>query len=271
MYDTVFKRLMENERMVRTFIGTILGKPVEKLRIGHGETGWLEPQEDIIVVQANKNNYPLAMWRCGYDFTALVRTDDDYAETSIYEEMPITIQKYGPHATDDHFLDGLTEQYKDRSDPPATSIYVLGFILPGLESACVNTGYNCEDLVNEKPLIEDSSFLRLLLSCEWDSFVIQTQRIVAGRSQTELDKLLGIFEQRDFVANGWNNDKILKRYRHSVDNEDLREIVDFLHYLATDPDERKLIENEHECWRSFNVQLEAAIKERVKKRIKNKS
>ena len=40
MYDTVFKRLMNNERMARFFIGTLLGKTMEKLGVGHDETTW---------------------------------------------------------------------------------------------------------------------------------------------------------------------------------------------------------------------------------------
>jgi hypothetical protein len=243
---------MENERMVRTFIGTILGKPVEKLSIGHGKVEWMEPQDKIIAMQANKGNTWSSVWRWDFNFTALVKTGktDDACE-----EMPIKVRKFGL----DSYIRNYREKLVDRGENKSavTSICILGFTLPDIESACVRIGKTAEDLVEAKPLTATNKIVESLMNNERDTYVIQPERIVAGNSRTELDKLLGIFEQRDFFENCWNNDKILKRYRHRVDNEDLREIVDFLHYFAVDPDERKLIECEYEQMYALKSRLEA--------------
>jgi hypothetical protein len=257
MYDTVFKRLMENERIVRTFIGTILGKTVEKLSIGHGKVEWLEPQDEIIAMQANKDNAPQVRWKRDFDFTALVKTGktDDACE-----EMPIRVRKFGPYSRARNYREKLVDRNENES--AVTSICILGFTLPDIESACARIGKTAEDLVEAKPLTATNKIVESLMNNERDTYVIQPERIVAGNSRTELDKLLGIFEQRDFFAINWDENKILKRYSHSVDNEDLREIVDFLHYLAAEPDERKLIEYEYEYWFAVSVQIEAMREEK---------
>ena len=265
MYDTVFKRMMKNERMARFFLGTLLGKTIEKLGVGHDETTWLAPQDKVLVLRASKGDRPIVVSQQNLDFVALVKTDEGC------EEMPINIHKLGHHYYLGHLYKDLFERYKNKSvSPPVTSIYVTEFILPEIESACVRIGKTCEDLVNAKPLDGTNLIVALLRNDECDAYVIQPKRIVANRCQTELDKLLGIFEQANFTND--YPEHIVKQYRHPIDNEDLRDIVDFLHYLITDPDERKVIELEHESWRTFDAHLEsmATMKEWEEKERKTR-
>ena len=87
--------------------------------------------------------------------------------------------------------------------------------------------------------------------------MVQLQRI-QHKYQTRLDKLLSIFEQKGF----YDESKIVKSYNHQVDEEEIKNITDVLHYLGTEPAEKKQIENEIEAWRTFDA-LTGGIKEKA--------
>ena len=73
---------------------------------------------------------------------------------------------------------------------PITTIYILGFNLSNLESACVHVAREYRDMIDGQPLTTKSNFIEKLTH---DSFVVQVNRI-AGRFRTPLDKLLSVFE-----------------------------------------------------------------------------
>jgi len=136
---------------------------------------------------------------------------------------------------------------------PITSIYILGFNLEGIDSACLKVERNYVDLINNKTITQKSDFIEKLTH---DSYIVQVKRIT-DRYQTSLDKLLSVFEQRNFL----NDNKIIKEYSHNPDVEEVQLITEILHYSGTSPDERREIEIEIEAWRTFNAsQSEAAKK-----------
>jgi hypothetical protein len=55
-----------------------------------------------------------------------------------------------------------------------------------------------------------------------------------------LDKLLGVFEQSHFLDGG----KIIKDFKHVIDNEDVKLTTDILHKVGVDPEQKKLMEIE---------------------------
>jgi hypothetical protein len=81
--------------------------------------------------------------------------------------------------------------------------------------------------------------------------VVQVDRIT-DRYQTQLDKLLSVFEQRNFT----DDKEITKDFTHEPDMEELKTITDILHYVGTDPKERKQIEIEQEARRTIDAMFE---------------
>ena len=60
-----------------------------------------------------------------------------------------------------------------------------------------------------------------------------------------------IFEQNHFIEDR----KITKEFLHERDLDEVKIITDILHYVGTEPEEKKKIEIEQEAWRTLNVYM----------------
>lgn len=245
IYDTVFKRMMENERVAKFFIGTLLDEMIESVEV--------KPQEFTYTDELSG----LAVFRL--DFIATIKT-----ETGENKKVLIEIQKAKNQIDLMRFRRYLGEQYKkedtinnENHTLPITTIYILGFTLPDIETACIKVERNYRDLVNKTIIEKKSDFVEKLTH---DSFIVQVNRIT-NRYQTRLDKLLSVFEQNNFV----DENKITKQFSHPTDTEEVKILTDLLHHTGTNPAERKQIEIEQEAWRTVNAMFEEKEKELLKK------
>lgn len=244
IYDTVFKRLMENERVARFFISTLTGDNIEEVRV--------QPQEFTYVDQADV----LTVFRL--DFVATVRTDDGERKKVLIE-----IQKARNIVDLMRFRNYLAEQYRKEEaiddDPtalPITTIYILGFNLPEIDSPCVRVARQYVNLIDQSVMETKSDFIEKLTH---DSYLVQVERIT-DRYQTSLDKLLSVFEQRNFIDEA----RIIKEYAHEADVEEVRLITDILHHTGTSPEERREIEKEREAWRTVQAMMGRKEREYLK-------
>jgi len=110
---------------------------------------------------------------------------------------------------------------------PITSIYVLGFSFPGLETACLRIGRGYYDLIEEREIAAS------------DCYIVQTP-LITGRLKTRLDMLLSVFEQKNFT----DKSQADKRYDYPISDEGVKEMTDILHYISTDPEARKALDDE---------------------------
>lgn len=244
IYDVVFKRLMENDKVAKFFIGTLLEQTIETIEV--------KPQEFTYVDELAG----LAVFRV--DFIATIKTD-----TGELKKVLIEIQKARNQIDLMRFRNYLVEQYKkedtineEKVILPITTIYILGFKLPEIETPCLKVERNYKDLINNSALTTKSDFVEKLTH---DSFIVQVNRIT-DRYQTRLDKLLSIFEQTNFV----DDKKIIKQFNHPTDIDEIKEATDILHYSGTDPEEKRKIELEQEAWRTVNAMFENEKKEFLK-------
>ena len=231
IYDVVFKRLLENERVAKFFISTLLDQHIESVEVRPQEFTYEDEHRNIAVLRL--------------DFLAVVRT----AEGG-HQKVLIEIQKARNRIDVMRFRNYLAEQYK-REDKvgdarvvlPITTIYMLGFNIPEIETACVHVNRQYRDLINARVLDARSSFIERLTH---DSYIVQLRRI-EGRYQSKLDKLLSVFEQANFV----DESQIIKEYAYPTEEGEVRLMTDILHRTVADPETRQQIENEREAWRSF--------------------
>jgi hypothetical protein len=236
IYDVVFKRMMENEKVAKFFIGTLLEETIEAIEV--------KPQEFTYTDKLAG----LAVFRL--DFIATIKTD-----SGEYKKVLIEIQKAKNHIDLMRFRSYLAEQYKkedvvnnEKVILPITTIYVLGFNLPEIETPCLKVERNYKDLTNKALLATKSDFVEKLTH---DSYIVQVDRIT-NRYQTVLDKLLSVFEQTNFV----DDKKIIKEFNHDVDLEEIKIATDILHHSGTNPAEKKKIETEQEAWRTVDAMTE---------------
>jgi len=89
-------------------------------------------------------------------------------------------------------------------------------------------------------------------------FVVHLGRI-QDKVQIKLDKLLRIFEQNYFAETN-----TVKEYNYLIDNEDMKRMVDNLHYAGTEPKDKKKIKDQKEAWRTLDA-LTEGIKEKAEK------
>ena len=245
IYDVVFKKMMENERVAKFFIRTLLEQTIETVEV--------KPQEFTYIDELAG----LAVFRL--DFIATIKT-----KTGEQIKILIEIQKAKNQIDLMRFRNYLAEQYKkeDKIDNqkvilPITTIYILGFKLPEIETPCIKIERNYKDLINKKIIDKKSDFVEKLTH---DSFIVQVDRITNNYS-TKLEKLLSLFEQKHFI----DEKRITKEFNHELDTEDIKLTTDILHFSGTNPAERKKIETEQEAWRTVNAMFEDKEKEFYKK------
>ena len=241
IYDVVFKRLMDDNRSAKFFISTLLEQTIESVVVKPQEFTYMDEMAGLSVFRL--------------DFIATIKTQEGESKKVLIE-----IQKAKNQIDLMRFRNYLGEQYKKDDDLdgkknilPITTIYILGFLLPEIESACIKVERNYKDLIEKKIISAKSDFVEKLTH---DSFIVQVDRIT-GRYQTRLDKLLSIFEQSNFI----DGNKATKEYKHTADIEEVKIITDLLHHTGTDPAERKKIDIEQEAWRT----VEAMYEERAEK------
>ncbi len=247
IYDVVFKRLMENDKVAKFFIGTLMEKEIATVEV--------KPQEFTYVDELAG----LAVYRL--DFIATIKTN-----SGEYKKILIEIQKAKNYTDLMRFRNYLGENYKkqDIIDDkkivlPITTIYLLGFTLPEISSPCIKVERNYWDLIDKKVIDEKSDFIEKLTH---DSFVVQVNKI-SNRYLTRLDKLLSVFEQTNFV----DDKKIIKEFNHQTDIEEVELITEILHHSGTNPEERKKIETEQEAWRTVDAMAES-LREKVEEQSK---
>jgi hypothetical protein len=258
IYDVVFKRMMENEKVAKFFISTLIDEDIDSIQFKpqeytyEGEFDLTNPKD--VAKYENRIKERFSIWVLRADFIATIRTKDGEQKKVLIE-----IQKARTDLDLMRFRNYLAEQYKkedtiegESAVLPITTIYILGFPLPEIQTPCLKVERKYRNLIDNSLISTTSEFVERLTH---DSYIVQVSRIT-GRFQTKLDKLLSIFEQANFV----DDKQIIKEFKFDTDVEEIKLMTDILHYTGTDPVEKKAIENEEEAWRTIDVALNSTRK-----------
>ena len=235
IYDVVFKRLMEDQRVAKFFIETVLDEDVLDVEV--------QPQEFTYA----DGPAGLAVFRL--DFIATIRTAGQG-----FKKVLIEIQKARQPIDLMRFRNYLGEQYrKEETVPtdtgrraaalPIVTIYLLGFTLPEIEAAALKVNRQYLDLLTQEVIPAKSDFIERLTH---DCYVVQLPRIV-GKARTRLEQLLSVFEQRYFV----DDHRTVKEYSLPIADERIGEMVAILRHVGLDPAGRQSIEDEREAQRVY--------------------
>jgi hypothetical protein len=227
LYDTAFKELVRDPDVAKAIIGTLLG--TEVLEIDLNVTERNRPM-------AENDKFPRSI-RLDYCATIL-------NEAGEKQQILIEIQKTTGADNILRFREylavaGYMPKPEENHPLPIITIYFLGFKLENVPTPCLKVARQYVDMLENKVLETKERFIELLTH---DSFIIQTPRIKTGENpKTKLEKILSVFEQKDF-ASDVNYSTI--NYKYPVDDDYLKKMVNILHYIGTDPGERKKLDNE---------------------------
>jgi hypothetical protein len=216
IYDAAFKRLLENDRAAKFFIGTILNCKV--LSLEPAPTEYTEPKDETPKI---------SLFRM--DFAATIITKEEGEKRVIIEMQKAKI-------LDDvlRFRKYLGKEYR-KSKLPIIAIYILGFNLT-IDSPAFGNFPVYRDLRTNDELCVHDIFVEQLTH---KAYFVQTKRIKPSLN-TKLDKLLTVFEQKNFIG----EDETTKDYTFEVDDPELKVVVDVLKYAAADAKTREELEKE---------------------------
>ena len=245
IYDTVFKYLMENRRVARFFIETLIGEKITEIAVVPQEYVYkkvIREKDNESTNKVSESNTLEFFSILRYDFVATILTD-----TGVYKKVLIEIQKSRKYTELERFRSYLGERYKQvdvintktgevEESLPIICIYILGFKLLNHDTAALKVGRDYYNLITKRKMSGKDKFVEALTH---DGFFVQIPRI-KGKPRNILEKMLSVFEQRYFI----DNKEIVKIYEHQVDDEIIKEILDILHDVAADPEEMKAIEAE---------------------------
>lgn len=216
IYDVTFKRLLENDRAAKFFIGTILDCKV--LSLEPVPTEYTEPEDKTPKV---------SLFRM--DFAATIVTKEE-------GEKRVIIEMQKAKVLDDvfRFRKYLGKEYR-KSKLPIIAIYILGFNL-SVDSSAFGNFPVYRDLRTNKELKIHDLFVEQLTH---RAYFVQTQRIKPSLN-TKLDKLLTVFEQKNFIG----EDRTTKDYTFQIDDPEMKVVIDVLNYVAADAKAREELEKE---------------------------
>jgi len=196
IYDVVFKYLMEDAKIAKLLISSIIGEKIQSLDF--------RPQEYTADIDKGGNNRiidTLTVYRL--DFAATIKTADGL------KQVLIEIQK-AKFATDImRFRGYLGGQYSNinntevasinnfsrRIGIPIIGIYFLGHKLDHTDASVIGVNRTYTDLITGQQLTTKESFIESLTH---DSYVIQIPNLKQKR-RNDLEKLLSIFDQSTSV------------------------------------------------------------------------
>ncbi|MEN9609789.1 MAG: hypothetical protein RLZZ628_603 [Bacteroidota bacterium] len=204
IYDSVMKYLLEDNKLARLFLGTIIGHKIEKLEPRPQE--YILDLEDSSPPKRRKKSSPfLTVYRL--DFSAKIRLPDGTQQLVVLE-----LQKAKFYTDIMRFRRYLGQQYANKENIykqkiydkktksnrfvkkalPIISIYFLGHRLEmEAKHPIIGTKRQYVDISTGEIITEKNNFIESLTH---DSIVIQLPELKKKR-RTELENLLSIFDQ----------------------------------------------------------------------------
>ena len=247
IYDIVFKLLMENRRIARFFVETIIGEQVEDIATVPQEYTYLarvkkgKGKKKVENEDSKKEWEVLSLIR--FDFVATIRNAGGENKKVLIE-----IQKSSKATDLMRFRTYLGEQYK-RMDMveiasgkvekalPIITIYLLGFTIPKIGVTAVKVGRTYIDMIDQTEIKQKSSWIEALTH---DGYFVQIPH-VKGKPRNLLEKLLSIFEQQYFI----DDKNTIKEYEYPIDDDNVRVMIDVLRHAAADSKTKREME---EAW-----------------------
>ncbi len=198
IYDVVFKYLMEDAKIAKLLISSIIQQEVKSLRFMPQEfVGDFEPQKGKKKPSSHKQRLGLTVYRI--DFSAKIKTPEGE------KQVIIELQKAKFHTDIMRFRKYLGNQLANKENTkrvringktrkvalPIISIYILGHRLDHTEASAIKVSRQYTDMITGEIITQKEVFIE---SLTLDSHIIQIPYLTDKR-RTELEILLRVFDQ----------------------------------------------------------------------------
>ncbi len=246
IFDSVFKYLMQDERIVKFFLGTLLGKKIVKVVFKPQEFAFIDPA--LISVRIYR-----------FDFSAEI-LERDGTKTNVLIEL----QKAPSFAHIERFRNYLAQNYmkheivqigkeKIKEFHHIYALYILGKRMPDLPYSVVKINREYLDFDTDKPIECTSEFIEKL---QHDCMVVQIEGMNI-RVKKSLRTLLSIFEQTGFV----DSDQKQREYTQVPEEEEMKYLLAHLNKAASDKtvqEQLKLEQEAMETLQNFEARIDKA-------------
>ena len=242
IYDTVFKRLMENRRIARFFVETLIGEQVEEIAMMPKEyTCEKKSKKKKQKIQdENEKEEVEILSVIRYDFVATIRNADGENKKVLIEiqksSKPTDLMRFRTYLGEQYKLQDVVEVATGKVEKalPIISIYLLGFSIPKIKTPAIKVNRTYIDMIGKTEIKQKSKLIEALTH---DGYFVQIPHI-KGKPRTLLEKLLSIFEQQYFI----DDKETTKEYEYPLDDKNVEEMVEMLKYAAADPKTKREME-----------------------------
>ena len=236
IYDTVFKYLMEDERIARTILSALLKKEVVKVE--------QRPHEYV-----NTSRNDISMFRI--DFGATIREADGKERLILIELQKTWIEtetlRFRQYlGTQYNRKENIVEGSEDKHALPMVAVYLLGhrvgnFSVPVIYVNHKTYDYDGNEICSEQP----NPFVESLTH---DSIIVQIP-LLRGRVNNRLEKVLSVFDQSN--ASKANPQTIQVNEETYAGDADMEYILKRLLSAASNPEVRQDMNVEDEFFKAI--------------------
>ncbi len=243
IYDKAFKYLMQNERLAKYVLETILDQPIETLTLNQQET----------VVPMKERNFTLFR----LDFKATIKDVNGNSQIVLIElqksKFSTDLVRFRNYLGTNYISTPVKKQEKDKDKKkqnatpqniyPIITIYILGYEIEEIPYLAVNVERCIYNTVNKERVYINSDFINHLTH---RSYILQIKRLPTKRKK-KLEKFLSIFDQSCVAEEDYILD--LKEIP-----EEIKDIVAHLNERVYDEEFRRYLQAEQEIDIIFDEQ-----------------
>ena len=236
IYDSVFKYLMEDERIARTMLSALLKKKVVKVE--------QRPHE---YVNTTRNN--ISMFRI--DFGATIREEDGHEHLVLIELQKTWLEtetlRFRQYLGAQYSRkENIVEESKDKHALPMVAVYILGHRVGDINAPVIYVNHHTYDY--DGNLLESEEPNPFVESLIHNSIIVQIP-LLHGRVNNRLEKVLSVFDQSNTTES--NKQTIEVNDEEYVGDAEMEYIVKRLLSAASNPEVRQEMNVEDEFFKAI--------------------
>ena len=236
IYDTVFKYLMEDERIARTMLSALLKKKVVKVE--------QRPHE---YVNTTRNN--ISMFRI--DFGATIREEDGHEHLVLIELQKTWLEtetlRFRQYlGAQYNRKENIVEESKDKHALPMVAVYILGHRVGYIDAPVIYVNHHTYDY--DGNLLKSKEPNPFVESLTHNSIIVQIP-LLHGRVNNRLEKVLSVFDQSNATQS--NKQTIEINDDEYAGDTEMEYIVKRLLSAASNPDVRQEMNVEDEFFKAI--------------------
>ena len=236
IYDSVFKYLMEDERIARTMLSALLKKKVVKVE--------QRPHEYV-----NTTRNSISMFRI--DFGATIREEDGHEHLVLIELQKTWLEtetlRFRQYLGAQYSRkENIVEESKDKHALPMVAVYILGHRVGDINAPVIYVNHHTYDY--DGNLLESEETNPFVESLIHNSIIVQIP-LLHGRVNNRLEKVLSVFDQSNTTES--NKQTIEINDEEYVGDAEMEYIVKRLLSAASNPEVRQEMNVEDEFFKAI--------------------